>query len=108
MIPWSVRRHLPVVAIALVAVLFSAFAAVTPVRQVGAWTTGVPQVSLITGTDIDIGRSVAVGPDGSIYVTGFFRSPTLAVTSSAQVVHVVTNTTSGDRDAFLAKFDAQG
>lgn len=74
-------------------------------RHVGAWTTTVDtpaqSMSLLTGSDLDIGRSIAVGSDGSLYVLGDFTSPTLSAGAL-----VVAN--AGATDVFVAKFDRRG
>jgi hypothetical protein len=77
--------------------------------RVSAWTSGITNLSLLTGSGTDIGRAIAVASDGSVYVAGFYTSPNLTVTSSTQVVHSVTNSgAAGTREAFLAKFDSDG
>jgi len=61
--------------------------------------------SLLAGSGIDIGQSIAVMPDGSFYVVGYYSSPTL---SAGALVVTNGDTNGGTNDAFVARFDTQG
>lgn len=94
------RLVLPAVAIAVVAA--GAFTARTGVE---AWTTqymGVSHgVSSATGAAPDIGRSIAIAPDGSVYLAGFLQSDSIALGN-------LNISTTEFREGFVAKFDADG
>ena len=53
------------------------------------------------GSGNDIGHSVTTDNAGNIYISGYFNSPTITFGTT-------TLTNSGDRDAFLVKYDTNG
>jgi hypothetical protein len=76
----------------------------TSVDTVSAWTSILDGVT--HGVDggasgIDIGRTITVGTDGSIYVAGFLRSESVGLGE-------LTVSRVGIRDAFVAKLTADG
>jgi hypothetical protein len=76
----------------------------TSTHPVAAWTSAIDGVThgVDRGTaNTDIGRAITVGPDGSIYVAGFFRSTgiTLGTLTPSRI---------GTRDAFVAKLTSDG
>ena len=60
-------------------------------RGGGSSINGDPWVITIVGSDDDVGESVAVAPDGSVYICGY-----------------TTSAGAGGYDAFLAKFSSSG
>jgi hypothetical protein len=56
-----------------------------------------------TGNNGDIGKSISVGINGNIYVTGWFESPTLIFGSDT-----LTNPNATLADIFIVKYDASG
>lgn len=95
------RRLLPL-AITMAAL---ATGSLTVRSGVEAWTTqyvGVSHgVSDPTGAATDIGRSVTIAADGSVYLAGFLQSSLITFGN-------LSTTTTGDRRAFVARFDADG
>ncbi|MDD3875107.1 MAG: T9SS type A sorting domain-containing protein [Bacteroidales bacterium] len=57
-----------------------------------------------TGNQLDEGNGIAVDNSGNTYITGQFESATL----NFGTVTITNNSTAGDEDAFVAKFDASG
>ncbi len=57
-----------------------------------------------TGNQLDEGNGIAVDLNGNTYITGQFESATL----NFGTVSITNNSTSGDEDAFVAKFDPMG
>ena len=55
----------------------------------------------IGGPNVEEARGVAVGPDGSVVVAGYFNTTTTFAPG-------VTRTSAGNADVYLAKFDADG
>jgi hypothetical protein len=88
-----------------------------PLRSVGLSDTFLLKLSGKDGTPIwarhfggagdDIGRDVAVGPSGTLFVVGHFSS---AVSGEAGAIDFGTGrlTSAGDSDAFLAAFSEDG
>jgi hypothetical protein len=64
-------------------------------------TNGKPIGAISTpgiGNNPDFGQAVAVGPDKSPYITGFFRSPSIVFDN-----HTLTNPNPGTNQVFIAK-----
>ena len=55
------------------------------------------------GTNYDCAQAVATDAAGSVYVTGYYQSATIAFGAT-----VLTNTNSGTRDMYLVKYDSAG
>lgn len=53
------------------------------------------------GTGIDAGFSVSADPGGNVYVTGYFKSPTITFGTTTLI-------SAGGYDVFIAKYDASG
>ena len=60
------------------------------------------------GTGNDYGYGVAVAPDGSVYMTGIFRSTANFTTPTSPASTTNTLTSAGADELFLVKYDASG
>ncbi len=97
----KLRRALLLVAGAVTAI---AAASIATRSGVEAWTTQYTGVSHgesnPTGAAADIGQSIVIAPDGSVFLAGFLQSSSITLGSL--------NISASGKEGFVAKFDADG